>query len=129
MPEICSSQTQKSSNKTSSIHVCMWNWAKSVVWLSHSLLVPSWRASSGDCVTDGEDGDFEDRLGAGDLTDDITAEETDVPTPGLVNGTFWLTECTGCEESMPPENSRKQESFVCTLQIITQHKQSHLIPQ
>lgn len=115
MPEMCSSQTQKSSNKTSSIHVCMWNRAEVCTITSHSLLIPSWRASSGDCVTDGEDGGFEDRLGAGDLTDDITAEEADVPAPGLVNGTFWLTECTGCEESMPPENnSRKQEPFVCT---------------
>lgn len=119
-------QMPKSSNKASSIHVRMWNRAEVCTVTSHSLLVPSWRADSGDCVTEGEDRGCEERLGAGVLTDEITAEEADVPTPGLVNGTLWLTECTGCEESTPPENnSRKQEHIACsytdnyTMQAIT----------
>lgn len=129
MQEIYSRQMQKSSNKASSIHVCTWNRAEVCTVTSHSLLVPSWRANSDDCVTEGEDGGCEERLGAGVLTDEITAEEVDVPAPGLVNRMLWLTECTGCEESMPPENnSRKQEHFVFA-QTITQRKQSHLISQ
>lgn len=106
-------QKQRSIDKASSIHVHKWNRAEICAVTSHSVLVPSWRASSGDCVTDGEDRVCEERLGAGVLNEEIAAEEADVPAPGLVNWMLWLTACMGCAESMPPENSRKQEYFVC----------------
>lgn len=100
-------QMQKS-NIASSIHVRTWNRVEVCIIISHSLLVPSWRAESGDCVMEGEDRGCEERPGAGVLTEEIRAEEAGAPNPGLVSWTFWLTECTGCEESMPPENNSRK---------------------
>lgn len=92
--------------------MCRWNRVEICTVTSHSLLVPSWRPGSGDCVTEGEDCGLEERLGRGVLTGEITGDEADVPAPGLVNRMLWRSECTGCEESTPPEdNSRKQECF------------------
>lgn len=110
-----SDQHRRSATKLPAfIHVRMWNRADVCPATSHPLLVPSWRADSGDCVTEGEDRGCEERLGAGVLTDEATAEEAGVPAPGLVNGMLWLTECTGCGESTAPENkSRRRECFVC----------------